>query len=219
MTTEQSKLIQWVQEETGRLALRARDSEGTAANPGVLRAHAAGALEFLRRHAPGTQFLSSAEAVFQSDRQEYVSEGLNAVAGVLEAWSQFVREGMAEMVAFEVGARIEAATDLMEQVQQLLADNKVHPAAPVVLAGAALEEFLRSRIATLRVAVAGKPGISSYAGALRTAGDLSAQDVKDITSWAGQRNEAAHGEFELLSRERAQLMVDGINLFIRQKTT
>ena len=62
-----------------------------------------------------------------------------------------------------------------------------------------------------------KPGIASYANALRTIGELSPQDVKDITAWAGQRNEAAHGQFDGLSRERAQIMVDGINLFMRQK--
>jgi hypothetical protein len=49
---------------------------------------------------------------------------------------------------------------------------------------------------------------------LRKSGYLSAQDIKDVTAWAGQRNEAAHGQFERLTHERAQIMVDGINLFI-----
>jgi hypothetical protein len=66
--------------------------------------------------------------------------------------------------------------------------------------------------------VNGRPSISTYASTLRQSGYLSAQDVKDVTAWAGQRNEAAHGQFERLSRDRAQIMVDGINLFIRQKT-
>ncbi|GAA4234995.1 hypothetical protein GCM10022254_41190 [Actinomadura meridiana] len=45
-----------------------------------------------------------------------------------------------------------------------------------------------------------------------------AQEVKDITAWAGQRNDAAHGQFDSLSKARAQIMIDGINLFIQQKT-
>jgi hypothetical protein len=84
--------------------------------------------------------------------------------------------------------------------------------------GAALEEFLRSQVSASNATVDGRPGISAYANALRSSGSFSAQDVKDVTAWAGQRNEAAHGQFERLSRDRAQIMVDGINLFIRQKT-
>jgi hypothetical protein len=76
----------------------------------------------------------------------------------------------------------------MEQVQVLLDDPKVHVAAPVVLAGAALEEFLRSMLATTPAAVVvGRPGIQAYAEALRKVEVLAAQDVKDITAWAAQR--------------------------------
>jgi hypothetical protein len=45
----------------------------------------------------------------------------------------------------------------------------------------------------------------------------SAQEQKDVTSWAGHRNEAAHGEFDKLSHDRARLMVDGINLFMQTR--
>jgi hypothetical protein len=34
---------------------------------------------------------------------------------------------------------------------------------------------------------------------------------------AGQRNEAAHGQFENLSKQRARIMVDGINLFMQKR--
>jgi hypothetical protein len=59
--------------------------------------------------------------------------------------------------------------------------------------------------------------LQAYSEALRTAGALTPQVVKDVTSWAGLRNEAARGQFDDLSRERAVLMADGINLFMRQK--
>jgi AcrR family transcriptional regulator len=171
----------------------------------------------LHSHAAGTQFLKSAEGVFHTRGGPGGPAALRRVADVLDAWVQFVRDGLADMQAFPVRARLEAATDLMEQVQQLLEDPRVHPAAPVVLAGAALEEFLRSRVNAVNAEVSGRPSISTYASALRSSGDLSAQDVKDVTAWAGQRNEAAHGNFDLLSRARAQIMIDGINLFMRQK--
>src|SRR5260370_38558177 len=105
----------------------------------------------------------------------------------------------------------------MERVQRPLDEAKVHAAAPIVLAGSALEEALRGLRVGCPVAPTGKPGMSSYATALQKGGILTPQDVKDITSWAGQRNQAAHGEFDKLNRDRAQTMVDGINLFTRQK--
>jgi hypothetical protein len=113
--------------------------------------------------------------------------------------------------------RVDAATDLTEQVQLLLDEPEVHPAAPVVLAGAALEEFLRSRVVATGTTISGTPGIDTYASALQAAGDLSSTELNAITAWAGQRNEAAHGRFENLSKQRAQIMVDGINLFMQKR--
>ena len=210
-------LVKWARGEAARV--RGIRPEGVGAHSNTVRPNMAAAMEFLRRHAPGTQFLATAEALVRRDEQIGSGIAIRGMADLIDDWANFVEAGMAEMPSFEVAARVAAANDLMEQVQALLDDQKVTPAAPVMLAGAALEEFLRSRVALLAAVVAGRPSISSYASALRTAGDLSAQDVKDITSWGGQRNEAAHGEFDKLSRQRAQLMVDGINLFIRQKTS
>ena len=46
---------------------------------------------------------------------------------------------------------------------------------------------------------------------------LNQQDVKNVIAWAGLRNQAAHGEFEDLTRANAGLMAQGVNLFIQQK--
>ena len=62
-----------------------------------------------------------------------------------------------------------------------------------------------------------KPSIDSYAKALREEDLITKQDVKDITSWAGLRNHAAHGEWEQVGdKARAQLMLEGVNLFMRK---
>ena len=43
------------------------------------------------------------------------------------------------------------------------------------------------------------------------------QDIKDITAWAGIRNDAAHGYWEKVeSKENISLMLQGINLFMRK---
>ena len=90
--------------------------------------------------------------------------------------------------------------------------------AAVMLAGAALEEFLPSMFEESGERLVGKPGISSYATALQKSDKLNRGEVKDITAWADQRNDAAHGHFDDLTRPRALIMVDGINLFTRSHT-
>jgi hypothetical protein len=217
-------LIAWAKAEACRLRGIGNNNDGLTVLLGVsskavvARPVVAAALEFLRKNSPGSHFLDSAEGVVSWDSNAVPKRAILAVAGLLDDWVRFTQDGMAELLPFPVLARMEAATDLMGQVQQLLDESTIHPAAPVVLAGAALEEFLRSQIAAAALEPKGKPGIATYANALRNAGLLTGQDVKDITAWAGQRNEAAHGQFGNLSPARAQIMVDGINLFIRQNT-
>lgn len=77
--------------------------------------------------------------------------------------------------------------------------------------------FLWAQVLEHGVTVKGQPGINTYASALAKADHLTKQNAKDITSWAGIRNDAAHGDFDALSRERAGLMIQGVNLFLRQK--
>ena len=175
------------------------------------------AREFLNTQASETRFAETADAIFQQSSNAKVA--ILAVADSLSGWVEFVNQGLINERPFEVRARVEVAGDLMEQVERLLEDVETHVAAPISLAGAALEEFLRSMHFGCSEPIAGNPGIAAYASALRKAGLLTKQDEKDITSWAGQRNEAAHGRFDELSRERARLMADGINLFMRQHLT
>lgn len=105
----------------------------------------------------------------------------------------------------------------MEQVEQLMADKSIHPAAPIALAGAALKSALRSLWEQAgQPELKGRPGINAYATAL-TPAPLDRQDVKDITSWAGLRNAAAHGEFDVIDLNRARHMAEGVNLFMQRR--
>jgi hypothetical protein len=178
---------------------------------------AAAALDFLNRQAPGGGFDVSAEAIFSGKYPPDAGDGLQRLAGVLEDWVRYVEDGLANQIDPRAFARLEASTDLMEQVQQLLDDGGVHVAAPIMLAGAGLEEFLRYLVITHGAEVTRQPGLQAYSEALRTAGVLSPQNVKNVTVWAGFRNQAAHGQFEDLTRENAVLMAQGVNLFLQQK--
>lgn len=181
----------------------------------IARAQFTGVLEFLRSRGRGNQFFVAADRLLSDS--VFRSTTRREVAGILDAWADHAEAGMWQAGGPAVHARVAAANDLLEQAGTLLDDKRIHPAAPVMLAGAALEEFLRGLVDALEEKPTGKPGINTYAAALKHVDAINAQDVKDITSWAGQRNAAAHGEFDQLSVERARIMVDGINLFLRQR--
>ena len=177
-------------------------------------------LEFLRKQA-GSQSAFYQQANKVSDGGWAFDYRARVVADALEAWADGAADGLADQEPFETRARVTASTDLMEQVQLLLDDRRVHAAAPAVLAGAALEEFLRALASRegLSLPTRKKPGLAAYAEVLKSAEVFGAQDVKDVTAWAGIRNSAAHGDFDAVTLDRVRLMVDGINLFMRQHST
>lgn len=149
-----------------------------------------------------------------------MESGARALAEVLRAWTAQVEAGVLVPRYIEAhGARKVASTDLMEQVRLLAEDGTIHPAAPIVLAGAALEVALRSAVEELELDLAERPSISAYARRLRTEGLLSPQDVKDVEQMGGLRNAAAHGKFDELSAERAGLLEQQVNLFLRRLGT
>ena len=188
---------------------------------GRIRARATAALAFLDRFAgPDSRWTQNAHRVFVNNCDNQSMEtGTRSIGDVIAEWAKQVRSGQLKPRSIEsLDARAVAATDLMEQVQTLNGDVKVSPAAPIVLAGAALEIALRTVVEDRSLDTADKPGIAGYAKALRTAGILNKQDMKDIEQMAGLRNSAAHGDHELLSRERAGLMEQQVNLFLTRLT-
>ena len=202
---------EWAREEAVRLRTLATSPE---ANTVRISAVTSTAMQFLADHAAGTTFEGMASAALRHYNSP--ATPLNGIALQLEAWADYRDSGMATYKPFEVRFRIEASTDIMEQAQQLLQETKVHVAAPVVLAGASLEEFLRSMVVDAGLTVAGKPSINAYALALQAANLIDRGATKDVTAWADARNEAAHGNFGNLSRERTALIIEGINLFINR---
>jgi hypothetical protein len=109
-------------------------------------------------------------------------------------------------------------SDFLEQAQHLLNGKGVHPAAPIVLVGATLEEFLRVWVEAAALPLGQrKPSLETYGQVLLTENLITKQDMKDITAWAGLRNHAAHGEWgEVADKQRAAIMLEGVNLFMRR---
>jgi uncharacterized protein YutE (UPF0331/DUF86 family) len=103
----------------------------------------------------------------------------------------------------------------MGQVRRLLEDKDTTPAAPMVLCGAALETAMRAVISARQLELTERPSLSAYTRLLRKHELSSKQEAKDFEQVAGLRNQAAHGEFDTLTRERAGLMEQQTNLLLR----
>lgn len=172
--------------------------------------------EFLRTFAgPKSSFTNQAEAA-----KGHGGYRVGTLTAILDSFIEFLQAGLAGGLSPERKAQIDVVSDILQQANTLLENDQYHPAAAAVLIGASLEEFLRGLVESAGIPISNlKPSIDSYCKILRTAELISKQDAKDITSWAGIRNHAAHGEWEHVSeRARIQLMLEGVNLFMRQKS-
>jgi hypothetical protein len=175
------------------------------------------ACEFLRVYGggPKNEYVASLRAVNPRTHDDgYVLQNMSAV---LRAFRDYVEAGLLSEVTPERKAQLDVVSDVLEQAHQML-EGKGHPAAPAVLIGAALEEFLRTWVEAEALSLGNaKRGLDAYAKALREADKITKQDYKDITAWTGLRNHAAHGEWaEVADKGRISLMMEGVNLFMRK---
>jgi len=175
------------------------------------------AIEFLRRYAGGSVWIERAEYV---ERHRSTAAAAKAISEILRGWARQAEAGIIPIPALAaMDVRIVASVDIMDQVRVLNADKDVHSAAPIVLAGGALETALRAAIEEKGLTLSEKPSISAYARLLYKNNLLGKQDLKDVEQLAGMRNDAAHGDFDALSRERAGLMEQQVNLFLGRLQT
>ena len=149
--------------------------------------------EFLRAYAgPKSAFLKQAEAA-----RGYAAYLVTTLDAILTSFIQYLQAGLATGLSPERRAQLDVVSDILGQANHLLDDNAFHPGSAAMLIGAALEEFLRTWVEDSGMAIGNaKPGIDTYAKALRSGDVISKQDSKDITAWAGIRNHAAHGDWE-----------------------
>lgn len=195
-------------------AERIRDLAGSVSPNRSASGIKAQVCEFLRSYVgPKSAFFKEATEVRGSP--DYQGSSL---ATILDHFIDYVRAGLSEGISPERRAQLDVVSDFLAQALSLLNEKGVHPAAAAVLAGAALEEFLRTWVETESLSIGTrKPGIDVYATTLRDAELIDKQDIKDITAWAGLRNHAAHGEWEeVADKKRIAIMIEGINLFMRR---
>ena len=142
----------------------------------------------------------------------------DTLVAALENYRSYVESGLQAEVSPARRAQLDVVSDFLEQAQVLLQAKSVHPAAPIVLVGATLEEFLRTWVEAEGIGLGQrKPSLDTYTQLLFAESKITKQDVKDLTAWGGLRNHAAHGEWaEVSDKQRANLMLEGVNLFMRK---
>jgi hypothetical protein len=180
----------------------------------TLRGAQAQVLEFLTlAGGKSSSFLSLAKGLTGDAAR--ISEGLVAT---LDSLRSYVEAGLLQEVSPERRAQLDVVSDFLEQAHALLNAKGVHPAAPIVLIGATLEEFLRTWVEAKNLSLGQrKPSLEAYSQVLHAENLITKQDAKDITAWGGLRNHAAHGEWaEVSDKTRASLMLEGVNLFMRK---
>ncbi|MER5815474.1 hypothetical protein [Streptomyces californicus] len=187
----------------------------------VIHSRVVTGLEILRQYAgDGSHWYKRAADAYgtYSDRRSPAAIA-RQVAEILRAWVSQVEDGFAEILGARARAEVAAvSTDVMGQVRRLVEDPTAHPAAAIVLCGAALETALRATADARNLSLPEKqrPSLSSYTQLLKAADLFTKQDVKDVEQCGGLRNSAAHGHFDDLSRERAGLMEQQTNLLLRK---
>jgi hypothetical protein len=152
------------------------------------------------------------------DQMRKYARAINGVTSVLRSFIDHIEAGLLTGISPQRQAQLDVVSDYLEMAMRLLEDKNVHPAAPAVLIGATLEEFLRTWVEAENLSLGNrKAGMEAYSQILREANLITRQDGKDITSWAGIRNHAAHGEWdEVADKRRISLMLEGVNLFMRK---
>jgi hypothetical protein len=75
---------------------------------------------------------------------------------ILEAFIRYSENGLNQGISIERKAQIDVVSDFLAQAQELLNNKAVHSAAPTVLIGASLEEFLRSWIEAEGISIGNK---------------------------------------------------------------
>jgi len=206
--------IEKVIEKAKEILNSLKSKRGPILGDGIGKGMKAMVCEFLRVYGgKNNSFWSQADKVQGAD--EYM---IDLLYEILNSFIIYAENGLVSGISPVRQAQIDVVNDFLEQANFLLNTSGVHPAAPAILIGATLEEFLRNWIEEIPLNLGNKkPCLQSYADLLRENDLITKQDLKDIISWSGIRNSAAHGNWEEVNeKKRIELMLEGINLFMRK---
>jgi hypothetical protein len=135
------------------------------------------------------------------------TEGLRGILKALRADYEADR-----LQSFQELIHAEMFSNFLEMAEYFLEEGYKDPAA--VMAGGVLEEHLRKLSGKHNVPLPQNPKLDRMNSDLAKVPAYDKDDQKQVTAWAGIRNEAAHGNYSSYSIEQVSLMVAGIRDFI-----
>lgn len=163
-----------------------------------------------------SQYEKSLIDLREKDKKFYPGYMTSRLVGVLLALRQDIENGYLQSLSGLI--RADEFSDFLSMAQHFLDEGYKDPAA--VIAGSVLEQHLRALGKLHNIDVTLPDGRWKKADAMNS--DLVKADVyskltaKNVTSWLGLRNEAAHGNYNGYELANVRLMIDGLSLFIGQ---
>ncbi len=136
-------------------------------------------------------------------KQKSVDAQFDGVVGVLQAFHLDLSKGYLISIRHEVEAIV--VSEILTQARKLARTKGVHPAAVVIVACAAAEEFLRNWCEEKRISIPEKQrSMAKFGQELRRHGHIDLPMERRLQSWVDYRNDAAHGaHWEKITHEIA----------------
>jgi hypothetical protein len=163
---------------------------------------------------PGSAYLDQMESVFKNTLKS-LSKGKEEeiefrLQGILRALRADYEAG--RLQSFQELIHGDLFSDFLEMAEYFLQEGYKDPAA--VIAGGVLEEHLRKLCGKQGVTIPAKPKLDTMNADLAKARAYNKNDQKQVTAWAGLRNDAAHGNYKNYGDGEVKLMVAGIRDFL-----
>lgn len=158
--------------------------------------------------ANGAHYKKFAQAQMSEKGQRYIMDGdMNKCAGIFRAAHDDFIGGY--MTSFRSLVEAEILTDSLEQAEEFL--KLGYKDAACITTGVALETAIRDLCNRHGVSTG---SLNAMNQELCKAGVYNLSMQKQITAWAGLRNESAHGNRDAYSKEQVKLMIDGVTQFL-----
>ena len=146
----------------------------------------------------------------QSSRGQYRDINIESGLGILRAALEDVEQGY--LATLGEMATAEVFSDFLEQAEHLRENG--YWAAAVSLAGAVLENGLRSLSTRNEIAVKSKDDLSALNNKLAAKKVYNRLRQKQVSVWIDVRNAADHGRLNDVTEENAAELITGVEKFL-----
>ena len=163
---------------------------------------------------PGSTYREKLGQLREQEKTSYAGYTIPSLVGLLRSLRFEIEAGYLDRISGLI--RAETFTDFLSMAEHLLEEGYKDPAA--VLSGSILEQHLRALCDVFNIEPTLPDGRWKKADALNA--ELAKGDFytkltqKNVTSWLGLRNEAAHGNYNRYDLANVRLMLEGIKLFM-----